>query len=95
MVIADALEGVVDDTLWFHYDMANDVLYLRLATHRETETVAEETSEGLLLLRRSDTDEPVGLTVVNWWKRFGKGDLPDSIAELQRQIEPWAKKVAA
>jgi len=95
MVVTDCLEGVANGVLWFHYDMSNDVLYLRLLAHREAETVSEETPDGLLLLRRSDTDDPVGLTVVNWWKRFGKGTLPDSISELQRHIEPWAERVAA
>ena len=48
-----------------------------------------------MLLREEGTDVPVGLTVVNWWKRFGRGVRPDSIEELQRQIEPWARRVAA
>ena len=43
----------------------------------------------------SDSDQPVGLTVVSWWKRFGQGALPDSISEIQRRIEPLARKVAA
>lgn len=42
MVVAETLEGLVDHCLWFHYDIANDVLYLRLASHRQFETVAEE-----------------------------------------------------
>ena len=95
MVVTETLEGTIDGTLWYHYDIVNDVLYLRLASHRETATVSEETPDGFLLLRREDNDEVVGLTVVNWWKRFGQGALPDSIKELQRHIEPWARKVAA
>ena len=95
MVKTDAIEGTVDDVLWYHYDRANDVLYLRLASARDTVTYAEETDGGLLSLHREDTDEVVGLTVVDWWKRFGTGQLPDSIRELERSIEPWAKKVAA
>lgn len=95
MVKVDAIEGTVDDVLWCHYDIANDVLYLRLAGCREEPTVAEETEDGFLLLRREDTDQVVGMTVVNWWKRFGSGELPDSIHELAVAIEPWAKKLAA
>ena len=95
MVTTDTIEGTIDAGLWFHYDIANDVLYLRLASERDTPTVSEETPQGLLLLQREDNDEVVGMTVVNWWKRFGKGSLPDSIKELERQIEPWAKKLAA
>ena len=95
MVTTDAIEGTIESALWFHYDLADDVLYLRLASQREVPTVAEETEDGFLLLRRQDTDQVVGLTVVNWWKQFGEGELPDSIKELERHIEPWAAKVAA
>jgi hypothetical protein len=95
MVITDTIEGVVDGSMWFHYDLANDVLYMRLASRREASAVGEETPDGVVLLRDAETNESIGLTVVNWWKRFGHGQLPDSIAELQQLIEPWAKRVAA
>ena len=74
--------------------MANDVLYLRLLSARNTPTVAEETDDGLLLRCESD-DRIVGLTVVNWWKRFGDGRRTDSIRALERSIEPWAARFAA
>ena len=95
MVITDAVEGVVDEMLWFHYDLANDVLYVKLASHRESPSVGEETPDGFILLRERKNGQLVGLTVVNWWKRFGKGTRPDSISQLQRLIEPWAHRVAA
>ncbi|MCH7702396.1 MAG: DUF2283 domain-containing protein [Planctomycetes bacterium] len=95
MVKVDTIEGTVDDVLWYHYDLAGDVLYLRLSAHRDAPTYAEESDDGFLLLRREDADDVVGITVVNWWKRFGKGNLPDSIHELELAIEPWAKKLAA
>ncbi len=95
MVVTDTLEGTVNQVLWYHYDLTNDVLYLRLTSERQTPTVAEETADGFLLVRRENDGVPVGLTVVNWWKRFGQGNLPDSIRELERFIEPWARKVAA
>ena len=95
MVVTDTLEGTIDNALWFHYDMTGDVLYLRLVRERDTATVAEETPDGFLVIRRENDNRAVGLTIVNWWKRFGKGALPDSIRELQELIEPWAKKIAA
>lgn len=95
MVVIDTLEGLINDTLWYHYDVGGDVLYLRLESRRLSKTVGEETDEGLILLRDQTTDEPVGMTIINWWKRFGQGNLPDSISEIQKQIEPWAQKVAA
>jgi hypothetical protein len=95
MVITDTIEGVVDEVLWFHYDLTGDVLYLMLASHRASRTVGEETPDGYILLKDVETDQPVGMTIVNWWKRFGHGALPDSITELQRLIEPWARRLAA
>ncbi len=95
MVAIDTLVGFIDGTLWFHYDVSGDVLYLRLASQRETETLGEETDDGFIMHRDSRTGDPVGMTIVSWWKRFGQGALPDSLTELQHQIEPWAKKLAA
>ena len=95
MVQADAIEGIVSDQLRFHYDIATDTLYLRLMKTEEASTYGDVTDEGDLLLRDDATDRPVGLTVISWWKRFGQGDLPDSISEIQRRIEPMAKRVAA
>ena len=34
MVKVDVIEGTVNDVLWCHYDLAGDVLYLRLASER-------------------------------------------------------------
>ncbi len=95
MIVTDTLEGSIDDVLWYHYDLVNDVLYIRMAAERDVETVSEETPDGLLLLRRIADDAPVGVTVVNWWKRFGSGARPDSIQALARSIEPWARRIAA
>ncbi len=95
MVKVDAIEGTADDVLWYHYDLSSDVLYLRLADQRESPTYAEESPDGLLVLHREDDDRVVGLTVVNWWKRFGRGGLPDSLRELEARIEPWARRLAA
>jgi len=95
MVKVDAIEGTAEDMLWYHYDVANDVLYLRLAAFREAATYAEETDEGFLLLRCEENDQPAGLTIVNWWQRFGEGELPDSIHAIEQAIEPWTHRIAA
>ena len=94
MVTIDTLEGVIDNALTYHYDVGNDVLYLRLVTARDRATYGEETNAGILLLDQ-ETDRPVGLTIVNWWKRFGHGALPDSIQQIQKHIEPLAAGLAA
>jgi len=95
MVKTDTLEGIIDDVLHFHYDMFADVLYLRLLSAEGVITYGDINDDGDIVLRDEATDRAVGLTIVSWWKRFGQGSLPDSIAEIQKQIEPLAKKVAA
>jgi uncharacterized protein YuzE len=95
MVTTDAIEGVINDRLRFHYDISADVLYIRLIAAEGTVTYAELTDDGDMLLRAEEDDKAVGLTVVSWWKRFGHGGVPDSITEIQKHIEPLAKKVAA
>jgi hypothetical protein len=95
MVTVDTIEGIIDQFLWFHYDLTADVLYLRLKSARESEAVGEEMPDGTILLTDAETDRPIGLTVVNWWKRFGRGAVPDSLSEIQASIAPWAGKLAA
>ncbi len=95
MAVIETLEGVVAGMMWYHYDVTNDVLYLRLTARRGADAVGEETDDGFILLRDAATDEPVGLTVVGWWRRFGSGDLPDSLREIHGRIEPWLTKLAA
>jgi uncharacterized protein YuzE len=95
MVSTDTLEGIIDQTLRFHYDRNADVLYLRLTAHEQTETYADPTDDGDLLLLDATTDKPVGITVISFWKRFGQGARPDSISQIESLIEPWARKVAA
>jgi hypothetical protein len=91
----DTIEGTIPKQIWFHYDVGNDVLYIRRQSKRRSRAVGEETDDGLILLRDLKNDEPVGVTVVNWWQRFGKGSLPDSIREIQNKIKPWAKRLSA
>lgn len=95
VVTPETLEGVIDDRLWFHYDVLGDVLYLRLVTQRATPALGEETDDELILLRAEADDRPVGLTVVGWWRRFAEGSLPDSICRLASTIEPWSHRFAA
>ncbi len=95
MVITDTVAGVIDGWLCFHYDLRDDVLYLRSAAHPENPSFGEEMADGLILLRSADTDEPLGLTVVNWRKRSGRAIVPDSLEELSREIEGDAKPLAA
>lgn len=75
--------------------MWTGTFYTSVWPRSATPTLGEETPDGFVLLRREDDDRAVGLTIVNWWKRFGSGDLPDSLEELGRLIEPLGRRVAA
>jgi hypothetical protein len=95
MAVIETLEGMVGPALRYHYDVTDDVLYVRLASYEAADALGEETDDGMILLRDATSDKPIGLTVVNWWKRFGQGDLPDSIREIQGRIESLASRLAA
>ncbi len=94
-VKTDTIEGVINERVWFHYDLVSDVLYLRQADARNDAAVGEETPDGLLLLRRESDDRPIGLTIVNWWARFGSGALPDSLHQIEARLQPLAGRFAA
>jgi predicted RNase H-like HicB family nuclease len=95
MVTTDTVEGIIDGTVHFHYDVPGDVLYLRLLAATEAATYADVTDEGDFLLRDQTSDRPVGLTVIEWRKRLGLGSLPDLLSTLATDVEPWVKKVIA
>ena len=95
MVKTDAIEGLIDERWWFHYDVAGDVLYIRAAGDRQAPVEGEESEDGAIRLYETGSERMVGLTIVNWWKRFGEGGLPDSLRQLEVRIEPWARQLAA
>ncbi len=96
MVTIDTIEGIINGTISYHYDVFADVLYLRNLADMETPSIGEENDEGMIELHDEKTDRLIGVTIVSWWKRYGQGAaLPDSISEIQKQIEPLAQKVAA
>ena len=84
---SDTVEGVVGDILTYHFDITNDVLYLRLVSTQEQEVFGEETPDGFLLFRTED-DKIAGLTIIGYWERFGEGRLADiSPSGLQISIQ--------
>ena len=95
MVTVETIEGIINGTVSYHYDVFADVLYLRLLADMETPSLGEESDDGDIELHEEKTGRLLGITVISWWKRFGHGALPDSISEIQKLIEPVAKKVAA
>ena len=90
MVTADAIEGIVNNALWFHYDVGNDVLYVRLASQHDAPALGEEQPDGAILLRAEADERVVGMTMVGWWKQFGSGSLPDSLSAIGQRIEAFA-----
>jgi hypothetical protein len=97
MATTDTVEGTLgaNNSLWFHYDIRNDVLYVRSADARELPCYGDEQPDGTLLLRRQDNDEAVGLTIVNWWKHYGTGHPVHTLEEIASAVEPWSKSIAA
>lgn len=95
MVTIETVEGLINGTVSYHYDVFADVLYLRLRTEMQTPAIGDETDDGDIELHAEADDRLIGITIISWWKRFGHGELPDSISEIQRLIEPQAERLAA
>src|ERR1044071_1178658 len=66
MVAIETLEGLIDRTMWFHYNVSGDVLYLRVASERDTATLGEETDDGFILLRDAETSAATTKGAVEW-----------------------------
>ncbi len=82
MASVESRERVIDSGLWFHYDAQSNALYLRIKSKLDALALGEETDDGFILLRDESTNEPVGLTIVNWPFCFGHGELPDSVTDI-------------
>lgn len=95
MVTIETVEGLINAVVSYHYDVFADVLYLRLRTEMQTPALGDENDDGDIELRAEADNRLIGITIVSWWKRFGHGELPDSISEIQKHIEPLAGRVAA
>ena len=54
MVTLDTLEGIINKRFWYHYDVGNDVLYVRFEAKRQTPTFGEETDDGFVILHVRD-----------------------------------------
>jgi hypothetical protein len=93
--VTDTVEGIINGTISYHYDVGNDVLYVRVLEHLRSPTYGDENDDGIVEDRLDSNDQLVGFTVVNWWKRFGTGPLPDSLSAIGQQIEPLTTRLAA
>jgi hypothetical protein len=87
----DTLQGILGDSIWFHFDLSNDVLYLRDKATRKDPAFGEENSEGFTVLH-TNNGEFAGMTIVNYWRRFGSGDLRRaSIHTVKERVAVWAE----
>lgn len=90
----DTLQGFLGDSIWFHLDLDNDVLYLREQATRNMPVYGEEDSNGFTVLR-TDDGKFAGMTIVTYWKRFGTGDLGRaSIHTVKERVAEWARSHA-
>ena len=86
----DTFKGTARGDLVFHFDVPSDVLYLRFASMQGQEVFGEETPDGFVLFR-NDRDEVAGVTILDYWKRFGTGRVDDAtLRGLQASIEARA-----
>jgi hypothetical protein len=90
------LEGSVNAVFHFHYGITGDVLYLRVVDTPGRDSYSEETDDGFLLVHDMETDQPVGITVIGYWKRSGDrralGKV--SLSELDARAAGSAEEIA-
>ena len=87
---SNMIEGTIEDTIWFHYDLDNDVLYMRYVSMEGHRAFGEETDEGFTEFYTED-DRFVGMTIIYFWKQFGKGALADaSHNDIRAKVEWFA-----
>jgi hypothetical protein len=90
-VEVDTLQGSLGDSIWFHFDLDNDVLYLRDQATRNEPVFGEEDPDGFTVLR-TDDGKFAGMTIVTYWERFGSGELGRaSIHAVKERVAEWAK----
>ncbi len=92
MVTSDTIEGYINDTYSYHYDVFADVLYIRSVASRGKMVIGEETDEGFTVFR-DEEDNFAGITFVCWWEHYGSGKVDyltlSSIAEcIEKQAVP-------
>ena len=87
----ETVEWTLDGGIRCHYDVPRDVLYLRLISRWGKESYSEDTDDGLTLVHDAETDEVIGLTVVSFWKRFGRDAVHEvPLAEIGAAIQKMA-----
>lgn len=85
----DTLQGILGDSIWFHFDLNNDVLYLRDPSTRNEPVFGEENADGFTVLR-TDDGKYAGMTIVGYWGRFGRGDISRaSIHTVKQRVAAW------
>ena len=95
IVEADTLQGIIDDSVWFHLDIRNDVLYLRDPKTISCPVFGEETPSGSTLLR-SESGAVAGMTFTDYWKQFGSGILSaNSISAVQENVANCSRTIFA
>lgn len=88
----EIIEGTLSNSLWFHYDLENDVLSFCPSELRNQERYGEETDNGFTEFT-TETGEFAGLTIVNYWRRFGQGKPTElSLTALQEQMRLWLEQ---
>jgi len=82
----------VSDSLWFHCDLENDILSFCPPDFRNRERCGEETEEGFTEFT-TETGEFAGLSIVNYWRRFGQGKPTElSLTAPQEQMRLWLEQ---
>lgn len=95
MVTSDTIEGRINDTYFYHYDVFADVLYIRSVASRGKMVIGDETEEGFTVFH-DEEDNFAGITFLSWWKRFGHDNVDNlTLSSMTECIEKQAVPLLA
>ena len=88
----DTVQGRLPSGAIFHLDADNDVLYVWKDESSRCSTFGEETPEGYTAFH-GDSNELVGVTVVHFWRDFGRGSLEGApLSEIKEVLSSWTAR---
>lgn len=93
--LPSAVSGVVNGSLWYWYDAAEDLLDVRLVSQRSSPGSPDPAPEGFTLLRDPVSGAAIGMVIRGFWARFGDSEEPPDRVLIEQQVSGLAARLAA
>ena len=91
----EAIEGVWQVCLSYHYDGFADVLYVARSDALDEEAYGDESEPGCHVMRSLADNRLTGVALVGYWRRYGSGSLTElPAADLRGKLEAHVSALA-